>query len=1632
MFERAQARPRLERLDSLPERLRAVARITLRTDPQGQWLADWDDWEAQLTPAFTHLPATDRRELFEHLFPDLGQVIEQGWQLHARLPYQSPLNARPFRAPQSEEELLGCRLGWLMRLLAIVKLSDRTVEQVIKRAPKLDRWEADCIGILTAAAIDAGGPEGERVFGILADAARGGAETMGRHVIGGLLCATRPDGWEAIEHLLLAAQREEGLRQSILETVQDAHPEAFRRVLRLIVRHDLARFSSVVRAVDMWLGFLWEAASKGIVHRTVEQLSRYLEDSAAGASAVGGDDAEQAYLGLWAMAFENAFAAVEPATALLTDRRVEHRFVATHLLAQLDLPAARAALPPMLEDPDLRIPARLLLGWDALNTFSDFGDTELFERLERLLPRFPERLTTLDPIVWPWTKYTIDRRPAARALIESLGTRPASRLIPHLALLGRTHRYVAVNRLWLQEEWDAATRETLLTLVGDPSPLVREQAVEGLARRGIAPAEAQRFESLLTRKAGDLRSGVIRLLKTLPDADALASADRLLAAGSAAQREAGLELLRELIKAKRSAAEARARVQRYAAERPAVTEAERPQLDAVLRPGAAEPTLVDALGLLRPEQRTPPEAPVSRGVQLRSPVSSRLAQALDDFIRANADRIVTGQRRDDRTSTGMLAEWTLGWPDGRRSPPDDRERLMLAELWEGWWDARGPELRDPDGMELPRTLAWFLGLERFGLGSIHGERLRRERHALLKAMFGDTGRGRHQSELNIGSLLRWFVRLRPPRGAVDFVLDAIETSLVLIPQELLTRPSGERPGENEWRWSSPFTGWLEVAEALTDYAPQLWSSAQHARRWRLLRWVDEPHRPGGSPLPNGREPLERLRPRLVDLCLARAAGAATEADLLDHLLGPRAYIGWRMQGGFSDLAELTRRRTPPAMAQFAFLRPLVERCRDRVIEVELARGDTPTAASPAALALRSVRGVDTLFRVLRALGTRQFRRGWHQGGDIAESVFSHLVRSSFPREGERSPDFAAQVQSAKIPDDRLVELAVYAPQWAPFVEHALGWKGLAEAVWWIHGHAKGGDWRVDREIREIWKGDLSTRTALTSDDLLDGAVDVAWFHRAYDALRAARWEPLYEAAKYASSGAGHIRARLFADAMLGKITRKDLVTRIREKRPQDAVRALGLLPLAAGTKRDADVLDRYHTIQEFIRGSRQFGSQRQASEKRAAHIGLDNLARTAGYADPIRLQWAMEAKAIADLAEGPSTVRTAGVTVSLGVNPWGDVELVATRGDKTLADVPAKLKQHPQIKKLRERKVDVKRQASRIRSSLEVLMVRGDTFRGAELQELLKHPLLGPMLRGLVLVGDGVFGYPVRDGKALEDHAGKVQALGKRDELRIAHPLDLLPASQWHGWQNDCFARERIQAFKQVFRELYRLTDTEKQEGTRTLRYAGHQVEPRQALALLGQRGWVHHPEEGVRKTFHDAGLVAWLGFEEGFYTPAEVEGLTLESVHFARRGDGETMRLIDVPARLFSESMRDLDLVVSVAHRGGVDPEATASTVEMRAALVEQTCALLKLRNVTLKDRYAVIDGRLGRYAVHLGSALVHRVPGDVLIIVAVHSQHRGRPFLPFADDDPRTAEVVSKVLLLARDHEIRDPNILDQIREP
>ncbi len=176
--------------------------------------------------------------------------------------------------------------------------------------------------------------------------------------------------------------------------------------------------------------------------------------------------------------------------------------------------------------------------------------------------------------------------------------------------------------------------------------------------------------------------------------------------------------------------------------------------------------------------------------------------------------------------------------------------------------------------------------------------------------------------------------------------------------------------------------------------------------------------------------------------------------------------------------------------------------------------------------------------------------------------------------------------------------------------------------------------------------------------------------------------------------------------------------------------------------------------------------------------------------------------------------------------------------------------------------------------------------------------------------------------------------------------------------------------------------------------------------------------------------IVARIYAMADWFSPSDTEAPTLEYVVFSDRKSGKPLPIKDIPDIIYSEVMRDVDLAVSVAHAGGVDPETSHSTIEMRQAIVACSLSLFRTKNVRLEGSHAIIDGKLGQYTVHLGSGVVHQIGNSMLFVVPVHSQHRGRIFLPFVDDDPKTAEIMSKILLFAEDGKIKDPNILRQIR--
>jgi hypothetical protein len=213
----------------------------------GGWNAENQaKWEAAKT-AFEQLGDKDRLKLLNALFPGIGHHVDASWQMQKKGTYQAGYLRRAFRAPRSPGVTAAVRADWLTYLMRSIIPYRYDLDFLVAWAPHL-RWGAEpCIGMLLAAILDSKGEDQEKTYAALTSILRG-EHPVGRiagHLTTAMLCCSRPEAWEAIEKLLLAAQRQEGLRQVVLETIDFAHPQAFIRMLRLIEREKLSRFAAV-------------------------------------------------------------------------------------------------------------------------------------------------------------------------------------------------------------------------------------------------------------------------------------------------------------------------------------------------------------------------------------------------------------------------------------------------------------------------------------------------------------------------------------------------------------------------------------------------------------------------------------------------------------------------------------------------------------------------------------------------------------------------------------------------------------------------------------------------------------------------------------------------------------------------------------------------------------------------------------------------------------------------------------------------------------------------------------------------------------------------------------------------------------------------------------------------------------------------------------------------------------------------------------------------------------------------------------------------------------------------------------------------------------------------------------------
>jgi hypothetical protein len=389
-----------------------------------------------------------------------------------------------------------------------------------------------------------------------------------------------------------------------------------------------------------------------------------------------------------------------------------------------------------------------------------------------------------------------------------------------------------------------------------------------------------------------------------------------------------------------------------------------------------------------------------------------------------------------------------------------------------------------------------------------------------------------------------------------------------------------------------------------------------------------------------------------------------------------------------------------------------------------------------------------------------------------------------------------------------------------------------------------------------------------------------------------------------------------------------------------------------------------------------------------------------------------------------------------------------TPAGRAVKSVPAAVKRdHPrELAELKQAVKDIKAMAAAQRIRLERLLLDDRSWPDATWRErYVEHGLVGPLARNLIWVADGRAAIQV--GGQLVAHDGS--AIPAPAEVRLWHPVDADP-DDVKAWRRFLEEREITQPFKQAHREIYLLSAAERETRTYSNRFASHILRQHQLAALAQGRGW-RYALQGEWDPGDDSAVLDLPRHElrvalrverppyredlgqTGVY-PYVVSG----QVRFGTL-DGGPAPLEDIPARVLSETMRDVDLFVGVTSIGN-DPEywheyASGELTEhsrVRGDLLERLLPRLAIAGVARVDgRYLRVQGRLRAYRIHLGSSNILMEPNDEYLCIVPGHGHRagGKVFLPFEGDAVLTM-ILSKAFLLAKDDEITDETIVAQIR--
>ena len=1454
--------------------------------------------------------------------------------------------------------------------------------------------------------------------------------------------------------LLLAAKLQEGLRQAIVETMDEGCPESYLHLFSVICDNGLQRFASVKRGIAVSTGIGEQDSSERITNKYVELIYRFLNDRKQAHSALQSKDTIELYLALWSIGFYNTEeiqtlvpeiikkgAKYQVQTLLYFLRCTQysgmnHRISKNAFERWYKEPSVVAAILP------LYLSGLYLSRYgghkDAPSLHDYFDSKEEAVRHYEYLKQIYQSISAKEiysPYVFPWesTELTRSEIVLKMAYITWMTNNSALKddLCSYLPSLDTYMRagYIGVV---LAPPTSPLQEEYVLQSLGDRSQDVREEAYKALSEMTLSPEQNQKVEELLRFKYSEMRIHAINLLMKQPKEQLADSIRRLLTDKVAERRLAGLDMMKTIHNVEFLQ-------DIYQELIPTVKEIQKPNpkekvlIESLIGDGTEESvtqhyTKDNGFGLYDPSLEVSlPEITQDKGFNVKKAfeficfgraklVFKKLSKYIETY---KNEEFKNGYGEARLVGNSVLINWSnYGGLSG----------LGFPELWKAFYEE---EIGSYDKLLM---MSFMLASTGTAKDIKADQKSSNTFEPLVNRMYaGITYRG-----------LQKDLRKMPYYEQMSDIIEALayeykdEAVYQQLAVNMLLQLLPLLNTKNIFRQYTSKHAWLRDK---LEYGEKQVVYPIHNNKF-VNFWLEMPQKPMNDDLFiryfTVRYQLYKLTnymehtPELEETDSYLHATDFARAWMLGII--PTEEVYREMMGRISSPSQIKaitmvlndnvrfnkekERYADIKNIDFSLFRSLAQKVVDRILEIELKRGDSETQVTSLAEELSYVYGAETFIRILQAFGKDTFIRDSYNWGSTKRGVLSSLLHACHPLPTDTSENLKKLAKQAEISDERLVEAAMFAPQWIELTEKAIGWKGLTSAAYYFHAH-------TNETCDDKKKAIIARYTPIDVDDLREGAFDIDWFKDAFKTIGKQRFEVVYNAAKYISCSNSHTRARKFADATNGAVKAADIKKEIIAKRNKDLLMSYGLIPL--GRKPDKELLDRYQYLQKFLKESKEFGAQRQESEKKAVNIALQNLARNSGYGDVTRLTWSMETELIKELLPYLSPKEIDGVEVYVQINEEGKSEIKQIKDGKELNSMPAKLKKHPYIEELKAVHKKLKDQYTRSRIMLEQAMEDCTHFEENELRKLMQNPVIWPLLKHRVFICNGQTGF-YTDGLLITVNAVCLP-LKPKDELRIAHPTDLYTSGDWHAYQKFLFDKSIRQPFKQVFRELY-VPTPEEIEATQSRRYAGNQIQPQKTVAVLKGRRWVADYEDGLQKIYYKENIIATIYAMADWFSPADIEAPTLEYVCFHSRKDYKLMKISEIPPVIFSEVMRDVDLAVSVAHAGSVDPETSHSTIEMRSVLVELTMPLFHFKNVTIKGSFAHIEGKLGKYNIHLGSGVIHQEGGAQIAVLPVHSQNRGRLFLPFVDEDPKTAEILTKIIFFAEDDKIKDPSILNQIK--